>query len=276
MEAERVTLDSYEYLDFPFSVDVAEPRLRARIRELFADCRSNAAPQTAFAITGGERGRFGICVDALCARTSDDLSFALAHLMWEINRRAVAQPSQSLVLHTGAVTRNGIALLCSGRSGAGKSTLVAALVTAGFSYLSDDAVAVDLDNACVRPAPKPIALGRATAELFPTLHADAFGGTEHFVTAAELGGRVGETSPLGVVVLPEYVPGADVRVRSMSRAEALVLLAQQAFNFHLLRERAFRGLASALRSSECLHIEYGDARDAASVLDTLTFAVAPS
>ena len=257
-----MTAGTYEYLGFPFAVDVAHPGLRERFEALFEPCRSDATPKHTFAIDVIAEGRMGVTVDGACGRTTNDPSFALAHLLWEINRRAVCEPSDALVVHGGAVARDGVAVLCTAPSGHGKSTLVAALLRAGFDYLTDDAVALDLASGVAAPAPKPVALGPDVVSMFG-LPADPYGGVERFATAQDLGARVASATPVGVVVFPHYKPGEPLGVRDVSRASALLGVAEESFNFHLLKERALYGLAEAVRTCHCLEISYADARDAA-------------
>lgn len=62
----------------------------------------------------------------------------------------VIERARGLVLHAGAVVSpGGLALVFAGRSGAGKSTLVRALLAGGFSYLSEECVALRPGGECV-------------------------------------------------------------------------------------------------------------------------------
>jgi hypothetical protein len=210
--------------------------------------------------------RLGVTVDGACSRTTNDPSFALAHLLWEVNRRAVCEPSDALIVHGGAVARDGQAVVCTAPSGHGKSTLVAALLRTGFDYLTDDAVALDLVSGIAKPAPKPLALGPDIASMFG-LPADPFGAVERYATARDLGARVALAAPVVVVVFPQYEAGGALIVREVSRAAALLRVAEGSFNFHLLKERALYGLADTIRGCRCLEITYPDARDAAREID---------
>ena len=63
-----------------------------------------------------------------------------------------------VLLHAGAVERDGRAIVVAGESGRGKSTLTAALVQAGFNYVTDELVLIDPLTAHVEPYPKALDL----------------------------------------------------------------------------------------------------------------------
>ena len=209
--------------------------------------------------------------DTVCTTTAP--SHALARLLWEINQRAIERSRHSLLLHASAVERDGRVVLLAGRSGSGKSTLAAALVTAGFTYLTDDAVVLEAPTGRARPAVKPIALGRDVLHLFPSLQlpdtALAYMDDEWFVTPEMLTGTVahddgirprvgGNDAAPGVVVFPIYAPDADNRARRVTRAEALVLLADNSFNFDGLAPSALELLARVLRDCECYRFAFSE------------------
>lgn len=64
--------------------------------------------------------------------------------------REVLARAEGLLLHAGAVVGvGGAALVVAGRSGAGKSTLVRGLLARGFSYLTEECVALSAGGACL-------------------------------------------------------------------------------------------------------------------------------
>jgi hypothetical protein len=85
--------------------------------------------------------------------------------MTQLNLRAIASTRNSILLHAGAVERDGRVVVVAGFSGRGKSTLTAALVRAGFSYVTDEMVIIEPQTGWVRPYSKPLDLGRSSLEL---------------------------------------------------------------------------------------------------------------
>lgn len=75
-----------------------------------------------------------------------------------INQLAVDNNPDHVLFHAGAVERDGKVIVIAGDSGRGKSTLTAALVQDGFSYLTDEMVALDPTTLAVVPYPKAVDL----------------------------------------------------------------------------------------------------------------------
>jgi hypothetical protein len=153
--------------------------------------------------------------------------------------------------------------LIPGTSGAGKSTLVAALVAAGFGYLTDDVVPLDEPEGRADAYPKPISLDRSTLALFPALRQNPsmpsrVMGDEFFVTAALLGGVGAEGAVPRLIIFPSYVPHAPCEAVAMSRAEAAVRLAQNSFSFSAHGANALALLARVVRRCACYRVEYSE------------------
>ncbi len=161
------------------------------------------------------------------------ISDALVRLVADANVMAVASRPDKLVLHAGAVSLGGCGLLLPGPSGAGKSTLTAALVSGGFAYLSDEAAAIDPDSLEIEPYPKPLSLAGASLALLghPAPPGDA-GWHKQVVACSYLrSGAVGRPVPPRLLVFPSYQPGETSTLTPMSRAEAMMAVADSSFNF---------------------------------------------
>jgi hypothetical protein len=184
----------------------------------------------------------------------------------DLNDRAVKSRPEDLVVHAGAVTRPGEgALLLPGTSGSGKSTLTAALVHAGFGYLSDEAVAIDRATAEVQPYAKPLALSSRSLEALglPTVAG------ELSATLAATALRPHPWSRPGVartLVFPKYIPSVQPGLEPLSRGEALVHLAEHSFNFADHGGAWLPGLAAIVSRCSCWRLTHGDARSATRVL----------
>ena len=126
-------------------------------------------------------------------------------------------------------------------SGSGKSTLAAGLVAAGFGYLTDDVSAIDLETVRVLPYAKPISLAAEVVRQFErgghTLLDDderTLMPTDAYITCANLGGHVGRESTPHTIVVPRYAADSRNELTAMSRAEAVIVLGEQSFNFNEL------------------------------------------
>jgi hypothetical protein len=178
---------------------------------------------------------------------------AVAWLLWYLNRLAAATP-HFVTLHAGAVVGPHGAVVLPGAPGAGKSTTTAALVSAGFGYLSDELAALDLAGERVHPFPRPLGLHPHSVELLGA-RLDAGGvaarpGPEGGVLAppsalrrAGSGPGAADACPPALVVVPRVVPGTRAPPGPLDPADALLGLVAQAPNLEVLGAAAFRVLA---------------------------------
>lgn len=186
-------------------------------------------------------------------------------LTTDINHRAIASRPQRLMLHAGAVSVRGRAILLPGQSGAGKTTLTAALLSVGCDYLTDEAVSLDLDTLEVEPYAKPLSLDPASYE---TLGIDAEEWTARGVVPPSYFGRV--TAPprsrAAVIVFPRFEQGARTSMRPLTRAEALIELANNSFNFTDHGGEWLGNLARMVERCTCWRFTISDAREAARIM----------
>jgi hypothetical protein len=257
-------------LDFVFAVEATNRALQRIIEELYAPCRTKNVASIQYTVVewhAPDGTTIVIFENDKCLRTTTDASYALAYVVWLVSQRVIAASSRkSLLLHAAAAERGQRAILLPGPSGAGKSTLVAGLVDAGFRYLTDDVCAIDPDSGQTRPYPKPISLAPHVVELFEhnghgsPLVDDVrrYMTTGAFLTCAALGSMPGLESEVRLVVVPKHSPGLTTRLVAMSRAETLVLLAEQSFNFTALAPAALHVLADVLLRCECYGLTYDD------------------
>lgn len=174
--------------------------------------------------------------------------------------------SPLLCVHAGVVSGPDGLIVIPGPSGLGKTTLVAALVRAGFGYVSDEALALDRDTGQVTAFARPLALGH---EAWP-LVADGLGqspapGTEQLVEPGQLGrvdiagGRVHD------LLLVNRRPG-PAHLEPTTQGEAVPALLARAFNHYRAPEASFRAVVALVRKSRVWHGTYADARELAALL----------
>jgi hypothetical protein len=238
---------------------------------LLADITTDA-PATRWTIVEDDApdGRVRIHGPRVGWRSHDDLPGLLAHLVAELNV-VVASWSGGLALHAGVVRHPGGAVVAlPGDSGAGKSTLVAALVRAGWDYVSDEALGLT-DGLGVVGYPKPLSLD-ATSRALVGLRADG----PADVLAAELRGDVrtvragaGAGDHLALVVLPERRPGRGAELGPVGAGDALTTLSPFAMNLHAAGRVGLRALVRASADVPCWRLTHGDLDAAVAALDGL-------
>ncbi len=199
-------------------------------------------------------------------------SLPLAHthplFEWGLNWCVATASGAHTVIHSAVVERDGLALVLPGSPGSGKSTLCAGLALGDWRLLSDELTIISQVDGRVQPVPRPISLKNKSIDIIRT-----------HVPSAELTVPVTDTHkgsiayarpptsavaghncpvPVGYVVFPKYVAGAQLDFEPLTHAEALSELMENTFNVGLLGAEGFTALARAMAQAKCYAVEYGD------------------
>ncbi len=191
----------------------------------------------------------------------------MSQLLAEANRIAV-EASRSFAIHSGVVAKGGRVVAFPAQTGGGKSTLTAACVLDGFSYVSDEALCVDLETAEVTPYPKPLGLSSASRDLLGLPPATAPWGKvgESVVNVEDFGGvpAVGSLT-LSDVVIAEY-GHSELMLEPVPGSEVMTTLLRMSFNSYKRPEASFRLTARLAGEVQGWRLRYDDPRQAAALL----------
>ncbi len=153
--------------------------------------------------------------------------------------------------------------------GSGKTTLAAGLTHAGFAYLSDEAAPIDLRTRELVPYPRPLTMKPGTVAIIPGLTrrlASVLGdyeGPQYHVRPDDLRqGALGGPCRVGYVIAPRYEPEEPTSLEPMTRGEALVLLAENSFNFDRHGTRGLEVLRELVAGADCYRLRMGDLESA--------------
>ena len=187
--------------------------------------------------------------------------------------------NQFLVIHSATLERNGRALLMPAPPGSGKSTLCAALVSRGWRLLSDEFALVDPASGLLVPVPRPVALKERSIALIANWAPDAVFGPAIVNNEGQLvsymrppAASVRASSvrcPAGLVVIPQYAEGAEVTVTPMTRARAVLHLADNSFNYNLHGRQGFERLADIADVAPGVTLRYSRLQDGVDAVDRL-------
>lgn len=196
---------------------------------------------------------------------------AAQFLEWLAYSAAVRHTDLPLTLHSGAVVRNGVAVLLPNVSGAGKTTLTLALAARGWLPLTDDVCPL------VEHDGELVAIG---CRRCCHLSQNSLAVLQSYGIALEgpLGGLSlyyrpkvwGESAPVRGIVIPHYMAGSPTHFTPITQAECLgqltgMTFAQDAIPAHERRRTAARLAARALGFS----LTYSALDEALDVFDTL-------
>lgn len=198
-------------------------------------------------------------IDGAEAFRSDSIDAVTAHLTRDLRRYIGEFAPRRVFIHSGVVVVDGRAILVPGRTFTGKSTLVAALVSAGATYYSDEYAVLD-DRGRVRPFAKPISLRDGSHR-----------GIDH--PAEAFGSVGGGPVPVGAVVVTRFREGARYRPRPGSPAEGAMVLIDNAI---AARRRPTAVLAAVSRASATATFLKGDRGEAETAARLLLRRFGPS
>ncbi len=194
---------------------------------------------------------------------------------WVIGQRA----NNLLLLHAGAVERDGLALVMPAVPGSGKSTLTAALAMRGWRLLSDEFGAYDPHRASFCPMLKPVALKNRSIEVIRRFAPDATlgpvfaktrkGDVAHLASPPQAVGARGRTAAPGAFLLPKWQSGSETRLEPLVENRLFSALAFNAFNYGLLGLVGFRSVVDLVRRCPGWQLVYSDLDEAVAAIDRL-------
>jgi len=191
-----------------------------------------------------------------------------------LNRWALDLTPELLHLHTGLVERDGVGVLLVGPSGSGKSTLTAHLVRAGWTYHSDEMVAIDPAHPFeAHSYPRPISLKRGSWPIFSDLPSvpdpdRAHGDREavHLPPAELAPVRQVSTANIGAIVFVSY-GDEPTAIRPVGPAEAIEGLTADTLDLPRAREAGMQALVDLATSTHLLRLTFDDLDAAAEQLE---------
>lgn len=192
---------------------------------------------------------------------------------WLIGRRL----NDLLLLHAGAVEKDGLALLLPALPGSGKSTLTAALSQRGWRLLSDEFGALDPESGTFRAVLKPIALKNQSIAVIRRFAPQAVFGPEfpktrkgtvaHLAPQSAAVARRHESARPGAVVLPKWEAGSQTRWEPLPENVLFPSLAFNAFNYSLLGAVGFKSVVRLVRQCPAWQLVYSDLDDALATIE---------
>lgn len=204
---------------------------------------------------------------------------------WAINTDALALLGRRhLLLHAGAVGCAGRGLVLPAASGCGKTVLVAALLRAGFVYLSDEVAALDLASGRLWPFAKSLCIKRggrqALLSRYPELgtmlpHRHSEGELIWYLRPPE-GALPAAPLPVRHLILPRYAPGAPTALVPIARSQALATILQQSFNLGAHGAGGVGRMVELLRGAQCYALTLGDLDRAVDLVREIAAAAAPA
>jgi hypothetical protein len=220
---------------------------------------TRATPQRVYQFSGEAPGQYTLCGDGTELARSPDLGHTLKAFESDSRLFIAEQTRTRVFLHAGVVGWRGRAILIPGRTYSGKTTLTAALVRAGATYFSDEYAVLDA-RGWVHPYPKPLSMRDAVTGVQTDLPVESLGGS-----AAK------KPLPVGLVLACTYEAGAVWRPRTLTPAQGLLALADNAIAIRRSPRRVLRTLREVMVSAATVRGQRGNVE---AVVDYLASEIA--
>ena len=189
-------------------------------------------------------------------------------LEWGLNLVVALRYHCFLMFHAGVLERGGAGILLPAQPGRGKTTLCAALAHRGFRLLSDEFGLVNPGSTGLLPVPRPMPLKNESIAVIrefvpeavfgPVIHGTRKGTLAHVRVPRDSVARMQEAAPVRFIVFPRWEKGAQLSLEPVSRADAFMALATNAFNYEMLGEAAFETVGRLVRQAACFELRYSD------------------
>lgn len=199
-------------------------------------------------------------------------------LMDEIRASCYEHVKDYLLVHAGAVVKNGRAILLPGKSESGKTTLTLGLMNHGYKHLTDEVGAIHHETTEVVPFQRPIymwswsrPLRQEVSKSFKTYrYRDEEGARWQYIVPQD-----GAVMPVDArwkvdwIIFPRYIPRGKAVLKPLGAAEAIVALMQRCWNAQLFPDGGLKICAGLVRRAQCYTLEMGDLEEACKLIEGL-------
>lgn len=283
-QARRLDAMSWAYrsrrlhsLGFDFGVRVSDEVIGRYVGELFEPFAVPGEPTSFYSIIDQPdlEARYSVYFEGEHVVTALTASAALRRLQWDVNARVIAPNREYVLIHASvAADDGGRAVVMPAAMDSGKTTLVAGLVRAGLRYMSDEAAAIHPETGVLHAYPKALTIDEGSWKVLEDLRPELgpelapFGEEQWYVPSDAIRpGSIATTGRPALVVAPRYVANGRTELVPVSRAEALQMLLENAFNFRLFpSQAALSALARLVSGADCYRLSVAGLSEACSII----------
>jgi hypothetical protein len=178
--------------------------------------------------------------------------------------QCLIEPQQQLmVFHAGGIAWAGQGVLLCGLTGSGKSTLVAQLITAGFDYLTDEVVAIPVEEFMLSGFARPLVLKPGSRFLWQNAppNDDLLALPDGITWIAPTffrQARVPRTAVPKFLLFPHFEAGSSFAARPFTTAESAFHLLQHLVNARNLPEHGLPVVTKLAQTVPAYEVRFSD------------------
>lgn len=221
--------------------------------------------------------------DLRVGRTTHDW-YIFRLLEWQTNLFLGENVDDYLLLHAGALSKNGKGMVLPAPSESGKTSLTMALTRHGYGYMSDEFGMLDASgsNKLLHPFPKPFSIKNRT--LFPELAAQ-----EHLWLGPSADATpeqdeepvwyihpndarsdaVGSPVPLKFVLFPKYSSSAEPSLTPIASGDAVRTLIENSVNFQQFGRVGLGAIVDLVKGAKCYSLAINGLERTVELVDEL-------
>ena len=225
-------------------------------------------------------GEHLLLVDGRCQQRCAELNELAPLVKRTLLVDAIDGCSSLLSIHAGVVRSPRGCLLLPAAAGSGKSSLTAALIRAGFVYLSDEVALLEEETLRVRPVPISLCVKEGGWDLLAPRYPELRDLAVHHrwddknvrylnPPPESLDPESEKSHPVRWIVFPRYTPGAETALRPLPRVEALHRLLVQCASPTPLDQAKVASLVRWIDDLPCFDMPMSSLDEAVGLLDRL-------
>lgn len=262
--------------DLPIRIQYGSEELFDQLAPAYAHLQAEQGDGPAITYRLSSDGPFALITAD--ADASEVVESGLAPVLFKgmLLERVLAEAEYLCALHASALVKDGRIALLLGQPGAGKSTMALTLAARGYAYEGDDVALVGslglVRGVCLAPAIKQPAWDIARSYL-PELdrlpiHRRPDGQRVRFLPVPSP--PIDRGLPVSTIVVLDRDSTMPAKAEELTTAEAMTALISEARSKDgRCSMETFDALADMLATATCVRLRYGEAVDAAALIETL-------
>jgi len=250
--------------------------LHQSLHQHFRHCLGDAASAVVtYRVTTEEDQAVQLLCDGESLYRGPWSAYLVERLMQDLTVALTAHCRRRLVFHAAGLARGKSGLILCGGSGSGKSTLAAWLAASGLDFLTDELVAVTLDQSEMSGLARPIGLKAGSAFVWQRwLDETARQSLTSFPNGAALldpellrPGCVRASAYPQILLFPRYATSEPFVAQRLSAAETLFHLMHRLINAENLPGHGFAAATHLARQTTAYSLTYADVTSVADWIE---------